>query len=189
MGVEWKFKEAFRKGIKFVKHYYPEYMLIGRLARNVYATPETTLDIDFLVNLDDHKTLAELIERASLEYQISPTDVGHFQYKIFIHGIRIDLVKPPLFKLDQEVVSHRRTIKIKGIGEVQIVSPEDLAVLYILSSLDRGERDLIKAKDVIEYSKGKNDFNEVYFLRECEKNNVKPICITLISRGNRQKVI
>jgi len=156
-------------------------MLIGRLARNVYATPETTLDIDLLVDLDDHKTLAELIERASLEYQISPTEVGHFQYKMFIHGIRIDLVKPPLFKLDEEVISHKRIIKIKGIGEVQVASPEDLAILYIISSLNRGERDLIKAKDVIEYSKARNDFNEDYFLRECEKNNVKPICITLLS--------
>ena len=50
-----------------------------------------------------------------------------------------------------------------------MVSPEDLAVLYIISSLNRGERDLIKAKDVIEYSKARNDFNEEYFLRECEK--------------------
>ena len=69
--------------IRFVKRYYTEDL------------QEMFMQHQKLVNLDDYKTLAELIERASLEYQISPTEVEHFQYKLLIHGIRIDLVKPP----------------------------------------------------------------------------------------------
>ena len=30
---------------------------------------------------------------------------------MFIHGIRIDLVKPPIFKLDEEVISHKRILR------------------------------------------------------------------------------
>ena len=45
MGIEWKYKNAFRKALKLIERYYPDYALIGRFARNFYAPPETTLDI------------------------------------------------------------------------------------------------------------------------------------------------
>jgi len=51
--------------VRLIERFYPDYALIGRFARNFYAPPETTLDIDFLVDLDDYERLAELIEYIS----------------------------------------------------------------------------------------------------------------------------
>lgn len=62
MGIEWKYKNAFRKAVGLIERFYPDYALIGGFARNFYAPPETTLDTDFLVDLDDYERLAELIE-------------------------------------------------------------------------------------------------------------------------------
>ena len=178
--MEWKFKNAFRTAIREIGRFYPEFALIGRFARNFYANPESTLDIDFIVNLDDYERLAEFIDYISSRYDISPKDVGHWQYKMVIKGVRVDLVKPPGYKFDDEVILRRRIMKIEGVGKVPVLSPEDLAVLYVVSSLNRGIKDLIKAKDIVVYSRGRHDFNEDYFLRKCEENNVKAICLTLL---------
>ncbi|WP_181444329.1 hypothetical protein [Sulfolobus sp. E11-6] len=179
--MEWRIKEAIRKGIKVVKKFYPDYALIGRIARNFYAPPETTLDVDFLVDLDKVEVLAELIDYVrSQNYEIFPAEVGHWQYRIVIKGMRIDLVKPKGVIIDQEMISRRRNLRIKGIGEIYVISSEDLAVLYVISSLERGVKDLIKAKDVISYSIARRDFNVDYFLHRCDKHNVKPLCMELI---------
>ncbi|WP_016729758.1 nucleotidyltransferase family protein [Saccharolobus islandicus] len=181
MEIEWKYKNAFRIAIKEIRRFYPEFAIIGRFARNFYANPETTLDIDFIANLDDVERLAEFIEHISSHYEIFPNDVGHWQYKIIIKGVRVDLVKPPQYKFDDEVISRRRIVRIEGVGEVPILSAEDLVTLYVVASINRGVKDLIKAKDIIIYSLARHDFNEDYFLRKCEENSVKALCLTLLS--------
>ena len=118
MGIEWKYKNAFRKALKLIERYYPDYALIGRFARNFYAPPETTLDIDFLVNLDDYERLAECIEYVSSQYQITPNDVGHWQYVIIVEDIKVDLVKPPAYKITEEFISKRRGLGFIGFHNI-----------------------------------------------------------------------
>ena len=183
MSVERRFKSALRLAARTVKRFFPEYAVVGRFARNFYAPPETTLDVDFLVDLDDAERVAEFLEYASPRFEVAPLEVGHWQYKLIVRGFRFDLVKPRGYRYDAEVVSRRRLVRIKGIGELAILSPEDLAVLYLVSSLDRGVRDLIKAKDVVVYSKARGDFNEEYFLRKCEENRVKHLGLVLLRGG------
>ena len=77
-------------------------------------------------------------------------------------------------------------MRIEGVGELALLSPEDLAVLYLVSSLDRGVRDLIKAKDIVAYSRARGDFNEEYFLRKCEENKVKHLCLAVLM-GERER--
>ena len=91
MGIEWRYKSAFRKVVRLVERFYPDYAIIGRFARNFYAPPETTLDIDFLVDLGDYERLAELIEYASSQYRVTPGDVGHWQYTVIVSGVKVDL--------------------------------------------------------------------------------------------------
>ncbi|MEJ2771247.1 MULTISPECIES: hypothetical protein [unclassified Stygiolobus] len=181
MEIEWKYKNAFRKAVRLIERFYPDYALIGRFARNFYAPPETTLDIDFLVDLDDYERLAELIEYISSQYKITPNDVGHWQYVMIIDDIKVDLVKPPGYNITKEFLSKRRQAVIKGVGRIYITSPEDLAVLYVISSKQRGVKDVLKAKDVIKYSKARNDFNEEYFLKKCRENGVEHLCLALLS--------
>ena len=100
---------------------------------------------------------------------------------MIVKGIRVDVVKPPKYKFDEEVITRRRSVRVKGVGEVPLLSPEDLATLYVVASTNRGVRDLIKAKDIVIYSKGRRDFNEDYFLKKCEENSVKALCLTLLS--------
>ncbi|WP_240938885.1 nucleotidyltransferase family protein [Metallosphaera hakonensis] len=167
--------------MKFLSKYYPDYLLIGRVARNIYAIPETTLDIDFLVDLDDKLRLSELMQNLPLDSQIFPKDLGHWQYRLVVRGIRIDLVKPKGFILTEEVISRRRIVNLEKVGKIQVISPEDLALLYVLASMERGVRDLIKAKDVMDYSRARHDFNTDYFLKRCNEHKVIPLCIKLIS--------
>jgi len=181
MATEYRFLSALRLAVRLVKKWFPEYALIGRFARNFYAPPETTLDVDFLVNLDDHEKLKKILEYASPRFQVSPMDIGHWQYKLYIKSFRFDLVKPKGYNYDPEVVARRRHIKLGPISEIAILPPEDLAVLYLVSSLDRGVKDLIKAKDIVAYSKARGDFNEEYFLRKSEENKVKHLALTLLS--------
>ncbi|AAK42901.1 hypothetical protein SULI_03050 [Saccharolobus solfataricus] len=111
--MEWRFEETFRKAITIIRRFYPDYALIGRYARNFYAPPETTLDIDFLVNVDDIEILAELIDYVrSQGYEIHPDDIGPWQYKIVIKGIRVDLVKPKGIDIDNEMISKRRVVEL-----------------------------------------------------------------------------
>ena len=79
MEIEWRYKNAFRTAVREIRKFYPEFALIGRFARDFYANPETTLDIDFIVNLDDAERLAEFIQYMSPRYQIFPEEVGHWQ--------------------------------------------------------------------------------------------------------------
>ncbi len=67
------------------------------------------------------------------------------------------------------------------MGKIYIASPEDLAVLYVISSKQRGIKDIIKAKDIIKYSIARNDFSEEYFLKKCKENNVEHLCLSMLS--------
>jgi len=180
LSVERRFKSALRLAVRVVRKFFPEYAVVGRFARNFYAPPETTLDVDFLVDLDDVERVAEFLEYASARFEVSPAEVGHWQYKLFVKGFRFDLVKPRGYGYDAEAASRRRLVRVEGVGELALLSPEDLAVLYLVSSLDRGLRDLVKAKDIVVYSKARGDFNEEYFLRKCEENRVKHLGLALL---------
>jgi hypothetical protein len=76
------------------------------------------LDIDFLVDLDDHERLAELIKYISSQYKIIPNDVGHWQYVMIIDDIKVDLVKPPRYNITKEFLSKTRQVVIKGVGRI-----------------------------------------------------------------------
>ena len=102
--------------------FYPEFALIGKFARNFYANPETTLDIGFIANLDER--LAEFIEYISSSFRRRMWATGSTK------GIRVDLVKPPGYKFNEEVISKRKIMKIEGIGIVPVLSPEDLFMWY-----------------------------------------------------------
>ncbi|AJB41968.1 hypothetical protein TCARB_0918 [Thermofilum adornatum 1505] len=123
MATEYRFYSALRLAVRLVKKWFPEYALIGRFARNFYAPPETTLDADFLVNLDDHEKLKKILEYASARFQVSPMDIGHWKYKLYIKSFRFDLVKPKGYNYDPEVVARRRHVKLGPINEVAILSP------------------------------------------------------------------
>ena len=180
MSVERRFKSALRLAARTVRRFFPEYAAVGRFARNFYAPPETTLDVDFLVDLDDAERVNELLEYASARFEVFPLEVGHWQYRLVVKGFRFDLVKPRGYRYDAEAASRRRLVRIEEVGELAFLSPEDLAVLFLVSSLDRGVRDLIKAKDIVAYSKARGDFNEEYFLRKCVENRVKHLGLALL---------
>lgn len=117
MGIEWRYKSAFRKAVRLVERFYPDYAIIGRFARNFYAPPETTLDIDFLVDLGDYERLAELIEYASSQYRVTPGDVGHWQYTVIVSGVKVDLVHPPLVQADPGGGLEEEVSEDRGGGE------------------------------------------------------------------------
>ncbi|MGC9105973.1 MAG: hypothetical protein ACP5HQ_06090 [Thermoprotei archaeon] len=179
MDIERRFWRAFRLAVRELRRHFPEFALIGRFARNFYATPETTLDIDFIADLEDEERVTEFLRKVSVRYGVFPHEPG-IGYKMLIEGIRVDLVKPPKCKYDREVQTRRRLVEIKGVGAVPVLAPENLAVLYLVSSLDRGVRDLIKAKDVVVYSEARGTSTRSTSLGSARRTGVKPLCLSLI---------
>jgi len=130
----------------------------------------------------------EFIEYVSSRYQITLNEVGLWQY-VIIEDIKVDMVKPPAYKIIEGFISKRRQIKIRGVGKIYTASPEDLAVLYVISSKQRGIKDVIKAKDIIQYSIARNDFSEEYFLKKCKENNVEYLCLSMLSSARERQIL
>jgi hypothetical protein len=78
------------------------------------CTTEDNTRYNFLAYLDNYEILVEFIEYVSSQYQITPNDVGHWQYVIIIEDIKVDLVKPPAYKITEEFILKRKQIKIIG---------------------------------------------------------------------------
>ncbi|MFP3171402.1 MAG: hypothetical protein RXQ98_09355 [Sulfolobaceae archaeon] len=174
-------QKRFQKSAKAYREILSRLRTYRKICKKFLCTTKDNTRYNFLVNLDDYERLAEFIEYVSSQYQITPNDVGHWQYIIIIEDIKVDLVKPPAYRITEEFISKRRLIKIKGVGKIYIASPEDLAVLYVISSKQRGTKDIIKAKDIIKYSMARNDFSEEYFLKKCKENNVEYLCLSMLS--------
>lgn len=162
----WRLKESLRIIKKFLSSEFPEYALTGRLAKNIYARPEITKDIDFIVRLDER--IADFINHIERKgYTIEPHEAGHWMYMLSVKGVRIDLVDPPTLRYGPPAISRRRIYRIPDVGDLYVLAPEDLTIYYLVSSLkpERELGDLDKAFNIVYFSLKRGDFDKEYFLK------------------------
>ncbi len=147
----------------FQRHRIP-YALIGAMALNIYGRPRTTLDIDFLILLDE-SGFSNIKDRASTEnFRIdeewakwNPL-IAKNQTRFIVKNIFVDVMLPR-DEHDKESLKRRRRKKI-GNKMVYIIAPED----FILQKLKVGRpRDFEDAVTVLERSSG--DINIPYIKR------------------------
>ena len=141
----------------FRRHRIP-YALIGAMALNIYGRPRTTLDIDFLILLDE-PGFSNIKDRASTEnFRIDEEwakwnpMIAKSQARFIVNNISIDVMLPR-DEHDRESLK-RRTRKKIGNKMVCIIAPED----FILQKLKVGRpRDFEDAVTVLERQSGNID--------------------------------
>lgn len=127
------------------------YVLIGAWALAVWGRPRTTLDLDFLVLVDEKNLdrLGVLMTRARMELDETwlawnPMVRGS-QLRFQFHGFTIDLLRPR-DPHDQQVFQRRRKKRL-NVRYYWVVSAED----FILQKLKVGRpRDFEDAVSVVE---------------------------------------
>ena len=133
------------------------YVVVGGLAVSVWAEPRATVDIDFMIGLDEHGIAA---------FREKLDDTGRF---LFIHErptvfktvtyLRAVLKSRPEVVVDflladdphkQAALSRGHVIEVRG-GKVTICSPEDLIILQLLGGR---EQDLLDVDKILQTQEG-----------------------------------
>jgi len=143
----------------FQRHRIP-YALIGAMALNIYGRPRTTLDIDFLILLDEAdlsniKVMA-LPEGFGIDEEWAKWNpmIAKSQARLIVQNISVDIMLPR-DEHDKASLKRRRRKKI-GNKMLYIVTPED----FILQKLKVGRpRDFEDAVTVLERLSGDLDIS------------------------------
>ncbi|MDK2465093.1 MAG: hypothetical protein QI223_10025, partial [Candidatus Korarchaeota archaeon] len=151
-----------------------------RYALAVYAEPEFTVDVDFLAALDEPGSASLIAEAEKEGFRPEPSEpgtgttgsareVGHFLRR----------VRPPEFELTEEVFSRSRIVRLgSGWGTCPVVSPEDLAILFVVAG--REERgDVRKAVKVCASRLAVGDFDEGYYVRRLRRHRPRYLAVGL----------
>lgn len=141
----------------FQRHRIP-YALIGAMALNIYGRPRTTLDIDFLILLDE-PGFSNIKDRASTEnFRIDEEwakwnpMITKSQTRFIVKNISVDVMLPR-DEHDKESLKRRKRKRI-GRKMLYIIAPED----FILQKLKVGRpRDFEGAVTVLERLSGDLD--------------------------------
>ncbi len=170
---------ALSKVILFFEKQNIPYALIGAMALNMYGRPRTTLDIDFLVLIDE-KELDNIKDQAISEIILLDEEwiknnpmLAKSHVRFNIEEVAIDFMLPR-DDHDKQVLKRRQKKKIHN-QILWIITPEDL----ILQKLKVGRpRDFEDALTVLERLSGKLDvqyleclakrlgiFNELDYIR------------------------
>lgn len=151
-------QQALSKIAQFLQRHRIPYALIGAMALNMYGRPRTTLDIDFLILLDEEEIDKIKDEAARNNILTDEEWVKHnpmitkSHMRFIIDEITIDLMLPR-DDHDREALKRRKKKKVNN-KTIWIIAPEDL----ILQKLKVGRpRDFEDALTVLERLFGELD--------------------------------
>lgn len=152
-------EEALLKAARFFQEEGIPYMLVGGLANAVWGEPRATVDVDFTVWVEEAR-LGEVVGRIARVFSPLPEDPVAFVQQTRVlpveseHGVRVDVIFG-LLPFEREALGRSVSVEIAGFS-VQVVSPEDLVLMKILS--ERGQ-DLEDARAVIRRQRGRLDLD------------------------------
>lgn len=133
-----------------------DYVLIGGLAMSVWAEPRATVDIDFLVLVDEKETqtFLKILEESEKFLFINKEIILFKNIKLLravldvVPEIVVDFIlSDNQFK--RLAVSRKIRLNLKD-RLINVVSPEDLIIIKMLSQRDQ---DIIDIEKIIEYQK------------------------------------
>jgi hypothetical protein len=134
------------------------YVLIGAWALAVWGRPRATVDVDFLVlvNEEDLNRLGSVMTRAGMDLDETWLDwnpiLRGYQLRFHYHSFTIDLLRPR-DPHDQQIFQQRRKKRMDG-QYYWVVAPED----FILQKLKVGRpKDFEDALSILEQLRDKLD--------------------------------
>ena len=139
------------------------YMVIGGLAVGVWTVPRATVDLDFIIGLDE-KQLPSFIETAAREgllvFDPKPMQFQKMKLlRMFLKGRDEQLLMLDFILTDDDYKreSLRRAVSLPLEGqEIRMASPEDVILLKLVSG--RGQ-DRVDAENIIRMRKDSLDRN------------------------------
>lgn len=151
-------REALKRSVDVFRVGRVPHVLIGAWALAVWGRPRATLDVDFLVLVDEAElgSLGARMTRLGMRLdehwlEWNPMLRGH-QLRLHFHDVAIDLLRPR-DQYDRQVFNRRRRKRFEG-RYYWVVAPDD----FILQKLKVGRpRDFEDALTVLERSKGELD--------------------------------
>ena len=156
------------KVIYFLHHHRIPYLLIGGMALSLWGRPRTTLDLDFMIQMDEENfgNIKRLFQKEKIRL-----DQKWMKWNPLLKGTRlrfrtgqvsVDLMRPRDGQ-DRQAFRRKRRRKL-GNQFCFVVSPED----FVLQKLKVGRpRDFEDALSVLERMRGK--LNEAYLRRWARK--------------------
>ena len=144
--------------VRFFQRHRLRYALIGGMALSVWGRPRTTLDLDFLVQVDEEKLLKirEWVLKEGLKIDNTWVEsnplMARVQLRLRFGQVMVDMLIPR--DAHDRNAFHRRKRKNMGRGSYWLIAPED----FILQKLKVGRpRDFEDAVTVLERLRGELD--------------------------------
>ena len=140
----------FKEFIKYLNKNRVRYLLIGGWAVGIHSNPRLTIDIDFLIGVDDKNI--EKIVSALADFGIKGVAAAFFKiedntFRIGRSPLKIDILNKAL-GIDFEKCYHRKKIvRLDGIN-VKIISKSDLIKSKLAANRKKDLADVVELKRI-----------------------------------------
>lgn len=126
--AERQLPDEFKEFLKYLNSHRVEYLLIGGWAVGIHSNPRLTLDIDFLIGVED-RNIQKIILALS-DFGIRGVEQEFFKkkdntFKIGRPPLRIDILNKALGIDFKKCYARKKIIKLDGIS-VKVISKPDL---------------------------------------------------------------
>lgn len=140
----------FKEFIKYLNRNRVRYLLIGGWAVGIHANPRLTIDIDFLVGIDEKNI--ERIIHALADFGIKGASPDFFRikdntFRIGRSPLKIDILNKALGIDFEKCYLRKVTVKLDGIN-VKLISKSDLIKSKLAANREKDLADIVELKRI-----------------------------------------
>ena len=176
--------QQLRHVCRFLQSHRIPYMVVGGIAVSIWAGPRATVDLDFVIGLDE-KSLSSFIQTAHdagfIPFDAKPVEFKKIKFlRMHLKGGESHLLMVDFILADDDYKreSLGRAVRLDWEGEeLNVASPEDLVLLKLLSG--RGQ-DKVDAENVVQMQKASLD--RTYLKRWSERLSVSEFLDQLLGK-------
>jgi predicted nucleotidyltransferase len=120
------------------------YMIVGGIANSIWGEPRATVDVDVSVAVDE-ADIPRMVQQLAARFEVAVSDAVAFVERTRVlpvdtaDGVRVDLMFA-LMTFEIDAIRRARRVDIAG-RQVNVVTPEDLVLMKILSERPRDVAD------------------------------------------------
>lgn len=141
-----RLEEALVQAADFLRSQNVPYVLIGGMARNIWAEPRTTNDVDFTVIVSDEERdnfIARAVDTLPprRRWPIATLKTTGILLLQAANGVGIDFIVASI-PFEESAIKRGVAVRIAGT-EVRVICPEDLIVLKLIAGRMRDRADVV----------------------------------------------
>ncbi len=148
--AERQLPEEFKEFIKYLNKNRVRYLLIGGWAVGIHSNPRLTIDIDFLVGVDE-KNIGKIVSTLA-DFGIKGVSETFFKikdntFRIGRSPLKIDILNKALGIDFEKCYARKRIVKLDGIN-VKIISKQDLIKSKLAANREKDLADVVELKRI-----------------------------------------